>query len=146
MSFSNTFETALLGLIFTNAAIANLGDATGPTGSAAAGSLFISLHSADPGEAGNQSTSELAYTGYARIPVARTAAGWTIAGPTVTNAAQIQFGLCTGGSAIATHFAIGYALTGAGTVVLKGALASPLSVSTGITPLFAAGALSATID
>jgi hypothetical protein len=146
MSFSNTFETALLGLIFTNAAIANLGDVTGPTGSIAAGSLFISLHSADPGEAGNQSTSELAYTGYTRIPVARTAAGWTISGGTVTNTAQIQFPQCTGSLGNASHFAIGCAATGAGTVVLKGALSSTLAISTGITPLFASGALSATLD
>ena len=146
MSFSNTFETALLNLIFNNSALANLGDATGPIGSTAAGSLYISLHSADVGEAGNQSTTELAYTGYARIPVARSSAGWTVSGPTVTNTAQIQFGICTAGAASATNFAIGYGATGSGTVVLKGALSSPLSISTGITPLFAAGALSATID
>jgi hypothetical protein len=146
MSFSNTFETALLGLIFNNAAIANLGDATGPTGSASAGNLFISLHSADVGEAGNQSSSELAYTGYARVPVARTSIGWTISGSSVINAAQIQFPQCTGGIGNASHFAIGCAVSGAGSVVLKGALSSTLAISSGITPLFAAGALSATLD
>ena len=146
MSFSNTFESALLGLIFNNAPIANLGDAAGPSGSAAAGSLFISLHSTDPGEAGTQSTAELAYTGYARIPVARTASGWTISGGSVTNTAQIQFPQCTGGLGNASHFATGCAATGAGTIVLKGALSSTLAVSSGITPLFAASALSATLD
>lgn len=146
MSFSNTFETSLLGLIFNNAAIANLGDTAGPSGSAAAGSLFISLHSADVGETGNQSTSELAYAGYARIPVARTSAGWTITGSTVVNAAQIQFPQCTAGLGNASNFAIGCSASGPGVVVLKGALSSTLAISSGITPLFAAGALSATLD
>ena len=146
MSFSNTFETALLGLIFNNAALANLGDATGPTGSTAAGSLFISLHTADPGEPGTQSTSEIAYTGYARIPVPRSPEGWSIAASTVSNTAQIQFPQCTAGAANASHFAIGYAVSGLGTIILKGSLSSTLAISTGITPLFAAGALSATLD
>ena len=146
MSFSNTFETALLGLIFNNTAIATLGDAAGPSGSVTPGTLFISLHSADVGEAGNQSTNELTYTGYARIPVTRSSAGWTISGPSVNNTAQIQFAQCTTGAATVTNFAIGCSATGPGTVVLKGALSSTLAISSGITPLFAPGALSATLD
>ena len=35
--------------------------------------LWVSLHTADPGNAGNQTTSEAAYTGYARIATQRTA-------------------------------------------------------------------------
>ncbi len=67
MSLSNVSETALLALVFNNTSWANVGDATGLVGSTAAGSFFIALHTADPGEAGNQSTSEANYTGYARV-------------------------------------------------------------------------------
>ena len=73
MSKGDTFENDLLKLIFQAVAIANLADnaATGPLTN-----LYVSLHTADPGEAGNQSTSEATYTGYARVAVARTAGGW----------------------------------------------------------------------
>lgn len=65
--------------IFQNANVANIGDGTGLRGSPTAGSLYISLHSADPGAAGDQTTSEASYTNYARQGVARSAAGWTVA-------------------------------------------------------------------
>lgn len=68
----------LLKLVFQNTTWANLGDATGVIKSTANGSLYISLHTADP-SAGNQTTSETAYTGYARVAVARTSSGWTVA-------------------------------------------------------------------
>jgi hypothetical protein len=61
VSKSNSFETALLSHIFENAAIANIGDATGVRGSTTAGSLYFSLHTSDPGEAGDQTTNEIAW-------------------------------------------------------------------------------------
>jgi len=73
MSMSNTAETALLRLLFQNTAFANIGDASGLQPSAAAGSFFVRLHTADPGEAGTGDTSEVAYTGYAPVGVARSA-------------------------------------------------------------------------
>lgn len=71
MSASNAFETALLTLLFNNTNAANIGDATGLRGSTTAGVFYISLHTADPGETGSQTTSESAYTSYARVSVAR---------------------------------------------------------------------------
>jgi hypothetical protein len=59
MSKSNSLENALLLLIFNNTNFANVGDATGVRGSTTAGSLYLSLHTADPGEAGDQTTSEI---------------------------------------------------------------------------------------
>jgi len=75
MSASNAFETALLQHVFQNADLSTVGDATGLRGSTVAGSLYVSLHTADPGEAGTQSTSEATYTGYARLAIARSAGG-----------------------------------------------------------------------
>lgn len=47
--------------------------------------VYIALHTSDPGEAGNQSTNEAAYTNYARQPMVR-ATEWTDGGSTFTNA------------------------------------------------------------
>ena len=146
MSMSNASETALLNLLFNNTDWANVGDAAGLQNSAAAGSFYVALHTADPGDAGNQSTNEVSYTGYARVAVARTAGGWTVSGNQVSNTATVQFGECTAGSATATHFSVGLLASGAGDILYSGALSASRSISSGITPLFNAGALQGTID
>ena len=146
MSLSNSFETSLLNHIFNNAAIANIGDASGLPASATAGNLYVSLHTADPGEAGTQSTSEATYTGYARVAVARSAGGWTVSGANSVNAGVINFPAATAGSNTLTHFGIGTSASGAGTLLLSGSLTASLSVSAGITPSFAAGQLTVTAD
>lgn len=147
MSASNAFETAILQHVFQNAAIANIGDAGGLQPSATAGSLYISLHTADPGEAGTQSTSEAGYTSYARVAVARSGGAWTVSGNEAENAAAINFPAATGGTASCTHFGIGTAASGAGVLLFSGALTGgTLVVSSGTTPSFAAGALTVTAD
>jgi hypothetical protein len=146
MSATNAFEAALLNLILTNANAANVGDATGLRGSTTAGSLFISLHTADPGETGVQNTSEATYTGYARVSVARSGAGWTVSGNSGSNAAAITFGNCTGGTNTITHFGVGSDSTGTGNLFFKGALTAPLAVSSGVTPNFPIGSLTITAD
>jgi hypothetical protein len=146
MSMSNAAEQALLDLLFLNIDWANIGDAGGLQNSAAAGSFYVSLHSSDPGEAGSQTTSEVAYTSYARVAVARTGGGWSRSGSTISNAALVQFPQCTGSTATATHFGIGTDLSGAGNLVMSGLLTSSLSISNGIQPQFATGQLTATVD
>jgi hypothetical protein len=147
MSASNAFETDLLTLLFNNTNIANIGDATGLRGSTAAGVFYLGLHTADPGEAGTQSTSETAYTGYARISVARSAAGFTISGNSVSNAALAAFGNCTASPGAAlTHFSIGTSSSGAGYLLMSGALGASYQPAVGNAPQFAIGALTATAD
>lgn len=146
MSKSNAWETALLNLVFNNTDAANIGDATGLRGSSTAGSLYVSLHTGDPGEAGSQTTNECAYTSYARVAVARSGAGWTVSGNAVTNAALVQFPQCTGSSETATYFGIGTASSGAGVLLYKGALSASLAISSGIQPQFGAGDLDGTED
>lgn len=148
MSLSNTLENQLLLLIFNNTDLGLIGDATGLRGSTTAGSLFVSLHNADPGEAGDQTTNEISYTGYSRVAVARNAGGWTVTGNTVSNTAAVTFGACTAGSATASHVGIGASSTAAGKLILKGALAASLSITSApqITPNFAIGAISITAD
>lgn len=149
MSASNAFESSILGLILNNANIANVGDATGLRGSSTAGSCYVALHTADPGEAGDQTTSEATYGSYARVAVARSGAAWTIAGTaptTASNAGAVSFPACTSGSNTVTYFSIGVASAGASVIIVSGALTASLGVSAGITPSFAIGALTATCD
>jgi hypothetical protein len=134
MSKSNSWENALLLLLFNNTDAANIGDATGLRGSTTAGSLYVSLHTADPNETGDQTTSETSYTSYARVAVARSGAGWTVTNNSVSPAATISFPACTGSTATITHFGIGTASSGAGVLLYKGAVTPNISVSTGVTP------------
>lgn len=136
MSMSNAAETAWLTLLLNNTNWANIGDATGLRGSTVAGSLYVALHTADPGEAGDQTTSEATYTGYARVAVARSGAGWTISGANGSNAAAITFGACTAGSNTITYASLGVAASGASQIISSGVLggAGSLAVSAGITP------------
>lgn len=146
MSKSNTFENDLLLLVFNNTDIAGIGDAGGLQNSATAGSLYVSLHTADPGEAGDQTTNETAYTNYARVAVARSGAGWTVTGNAVANAALVQFAQCGVTGATLTHFGVGTDSSGAGKLLYSGALSASLAVSSGIQPQFAAGDLDITED
>ena len=108
--------------------------------------LYLSLHTADPGEGGNQTTSEATYTSYARVGVVRSGSGWTVSGNQASNAALVQFPQATGGTNTITYVAVGTASTGTGQVLYSGALNSSLSVSSGIQPQFAIGALTITED
>jgi hypothetical protein len=131
MSKSNAFENSLLKLIFNATAIANLADnaATSPLTN-----LYVSLHTADPGEAGDQSTSEATYTGYARVAVLRTTGGWTVTNNSVSPVANIDFGNCTAGTNTITYFGVGTASTGAGVLYYSGTVTPSISVSSGVTP------------
>lgn len=146
MSKSNTFENDLLLLVFNNTDITLIGDAAGLQNSAAAGSLYVSLHTSDPGEAGDQTTNETAYTNYARVAVARSGAGWTVTGNAVANAALVQFPQCGVTGATLTHFGVGTDSSGAGKLLYSGTLSASLAVSSGIQPQFAAGDLDITED
>lgn len=148
-SLGDTTESNILKLYFNNTTHANVGDATGIVGSSTAGSLYVETETAAPGETGTQSTSESAYTSYARVAVARSSGGWTISGTSPTqaaNAGATTFPAATGGSETETNFGIGRASSGTGELLWTGALTSNLAVSNGITPSFAAGACVATLD
>lgn len=136
---TDVLENGLLSLLFTNADYANVGDATGLRGSSTAGVFYISLHTGSPGETGNQTTSESAYTDYARVSVARSTAGWTVASGVVDNDASITFPLCGVTGSTITHFGIGSDSSGAGNLFIYGTCS--LVISAGVTPSFAAGAL-----
>lgn len=130
MSKGNTFENDFLKLIFNATGIADLADndATSP-----ATVLTVALHTADPGEAGDQTTSEIAYTGYARISVARTSGGWTVTANSVSPVANIDFGEMTGGAGgTVTHFSVGTGV--ANKLLYSGTVTPNIVVATGVIP------------
>lgn len=144
MSATNATETAILSLIFTATTWDNIAenDTTSP-----ATSFYISLHTADPGDAGDQTTSETAYTGYARKQVTRDGTGWTVSAGSVTNDADIAFATCTSspGSNI-THVGLGLSSSGSGTLLLTAQLTTAIAMQVGSTPIFSAGDLEFTCD
>ena len=139
MSKSNTHENDYLLLMFNNTTMTLVGDAAGILQSAAAGSLYFSLHTSDPGEAGDQTTNEVAYTSYARVAVARSGAGFTVSTNTVALVANVSFPAGTGGSGTATHWGIGASSSGAGKLLYKGAISPTIVCGNGVTPQLTAG-------
>jgi len=135
---THTLANQLLKLLFNNVALTGIGTTAGLPGTTTPGNLYVSLHTADPGNAGEQTTSETNYGGYARVAVARTASGWTITDNAFTNTATVQFPACTSGSSTVTHVGIGTAATGAGKLLWRAAFGTPpaLAVSIGIAPKF----------
>lgn len=142
MPKSTSAANAILALIFNAVGWDGIADndATTPLTN-----LYVSLHTADPGVGGAQTTNETAYTNYARIAIVRTTSGWSVpASGATSNAALAQFAQCGVTGATITHVAIGTAASGAGLVLYAGPLSSSLAVANGIQPQFAAGALDVT--
>lgn len=133
MSKGNTFENDWLKLIFNATAIANIAD---NAASSPLTNLYASLHTADPGEAGDQTTSEAAYTSYARVAVARTSGGWTVTANSVSPAATLSWPTSTGSpSETETFWAVGTASSGAGKLLYSGAISPTITVNAaGVTP------------
>lgn len=146
MSATDAFENKILSLYLENAAAANIGDATGLPASATAGSLYSALHTADPGDTAGtgQTQSESAYTNYARVAVARSTSGWTVASGVGDNDAAITFPQCGATGSTVTHTSLGSASSGNGNRDMNGT--ASLAVSNGVTPQFAAGALDISLD
>lgn len=131
MSKGDTYENDLLKLLFNATAIANVAD---NASSSPLTQLAVALHTADPGEAGTQSTSEAAYTSYARVNVNRNSGGWTVTANSVSPVANIDFPACTGSTSTITHATIGATGGGATKIFYSGTVTPNISVSTGVTP------------
>ena len=131
MGKGNSLSAGYLALLFNATTLPNIAiNAT----SAPLTNLYVSLHTANPGAAGTQSSSEAAYVGYARVPVVRSSAGWTLSGETIFPVSPIVFPTSTGGTETETYFGIGSAASGAGVLYYSGTLTPPVVVSNGIAP------------
>lgn len=135
MSKSNTTENDILKAVLQG---------TDPSWRVGA-NLYLALYTADPWEAGTATTSETAYTNYARQTIVK-ATDWTDGGSSFTNAALIQFPQCGVTWATLTHVAVVTTSWWAGQILYSGALNSSLAVANLIQPQFAIGALTITED
>jgi len=131
MSISDTTETAIMALIFNATAWANYADNAAGTPQT---NVAVALHTADPGDGGTQSTSEVTYTSYARVSVARTSGGWTVTGGSVSPVAAITFPAGTGGSGTVTFFSAGKTGGGATAILWSGTVTPNIVTGNGITP------------
>lgn len=131
MSISNTTETAIMKLIFQAVNWGNYADnaATSPEAN-----IVLSLQTADPLDAGTMATSEITYTSYTRVNVARTTGGWTETTGTINPVANIDFPAGTGGSGTATHFCTGKSGGGASAILFSGTVTPNIVTGNGVTP------------
>lgn len=146
MSKSDYFENAWLKLLLQNIAIGGIGDTGGLLPSAAAGSLFLSLHSASPGEAGSPATNEIGYTGYARVAIPRTSSDWSVVGNLGSNLNEISFANCAGNPTSAYYFGLCTAITGGNLLYSNSLDTTPLVINVNSFPRFVVGALQVTED
>ncbi len=128
---ADTFENDLMKLIFQAVDIANIAD---DAVSAPITDIEYSLHTADPTDSGDQTSSEITYTSYAREPVARTAGGHAVSANSISPVANVDFTPGTGGSGTASFFATGTANTGAGKILWYGTVAPGIVTGDGVTP------------
>jgi len=130
MSKSNYFENALLQLVFNAVGIDGLAD---NDASSPVTHLTVALHTADPGEAGNQATNEIAYTGYARQSVIRDATGWLVSGNNAYPVAAIEFGVMTAGAGgTVTHASVGDGISDR--ILYSGVVTPNINVVNGVIP------------
>lgn len=139
MSVTTSFGTDLLKLILTATPIANIAD---NAASSPLTTWYVSAHTASPGAAGDQTTNECAYAGYARIAITRDTDGFTVVSAVGDNDALLSFGQCVAnpGSNI-THIGFGTASSGAGSLKIFGELNAPIIMQVGSVPIFDPGEL-----
>jgi hypothetical protein len=150
MSKANSLESDYLKALFQNVADSKniFGNTAGTTPinqAGAATSLYFGLHTADPGETGDQTTNETAYTGYARKALTRNASNFTVSGDAPTQvalAADLNFDPCTAApGANLTHFSVGTDAAGAGRLLYKGAVTPNITMGVGTIPRLTTGTI-----
>jgi hypothetical protein len=134
-AYANGVLLAIFNGDFSNAAVSGLLANSGSPLTV----LYLSLHASDPTAAGTQNSNEVSYSGYARISVARTSAGFTVSGNSVTLTSTVNSPKCTGGSATASHFGIGTDASGTGHLLYAGPITPNISISNQVTPELATG-------
>jgi hypothetical protein len=132
----SAFSGDLLKLIFQGQPITGLAfnASSGPLDH-----LYLSLHTAALTAQSNQSTSEIVYTGYARVAVPRNTVSWTVAdGQLVFNEAFV-FPSNTGTSApVVVTVAVGTDAAGPGRLLYYGAITGT-TISANVAPTVLVG-------
>jgi len=128
MSFSNYLETEILDHVF------------GGNAYSAPGTLYLALHTANPGEDGSGTEVSTSGTAYARQSVA-----FTVSGNTASNSAAVEYSAATASFGTVTHVAIWDAST-SGNMLAYAALTSSKAIDTGDVFRIPTGDLDITLD
>lgn len=126
MYATNYFENAMLNLMRGSSI-------TAPS------TMYLALFLSNPGDTGTEGT-EITYTGYARQAVTFSAPAASGAGLVIQNTALISFPEASTSAGTVTYVAVYDSSTG-GNIWLYGQLDTPLTVQTGVSPVFRAGAV-----
>lgn len=137
MSISDTTENAILNLVFSATTWANYAQNAATTPET---NIVVALHTADPVDAGTQSTSEATYSSYARVNVLRST-GWTTASAGSTSpAANIDFPASGASGTTITHFSTGKSGGGASAILWSGTVTPNIAIgAAGVTPRLTTG-------
>lgn len=143
MAKSTTFSSDLLKLALNGTPIAGiaLNDSSPLT------NLYVALHTADPTASGTQTSSEVAYSTYTRMPVARSpgSPAWTVTTVGSTGSASPNSNIAfptpsTTPGTSASFFSVGTLVTGTGKILYSGTVTSPITITSGTPPtLLASG-------
>ena len=128
MSFSNYLETELLDHVFANNAY------TSPT------TVYVSLHTADPTEAGTGTEVSTSGTAYVRQ-----AGSFTVSGNTATTSAAIEYPTATASYGTVTHIGI-WDASSAGNMLAYAALTASKTIASGDVFRIPAGDIDITLD
>lgn len=132
MPLGSTLEGDLLNLLLCGKAISSLATSAGST------LTWQALHTADPSSGTGQNQSELAVTGYTRVSVDRSTAGFTVTGSGPASAspvAAITFPQCTSTSTgTVTHWSVGFSSAGTGKIIASGVVTPNINVGQNVTP------------
>lgn len=136
MSASNALENAILDHILGGPDYERLG------------TVYIALHTSDPGEAGTGSTNEASGTNYARVAVTNNDTNFPAASSgSKSNAVAIEFPTPgSGGWGTVTHVSVTAASSGASAILFSAALAVAKTINQDDTVSFGIGDLVFTAD
>jgi hypothetical protein len=128
-----SFCNDVLALILNGTAIANIAQNNGTSPDT---SFYFSLHTANPGTNDSQLTSEISYTGYARVAVPRTTSGFGApSGGVAALASDKDFPVSGGGTGgTVTHVGLGRLATTAGKMLYSGVASPNITVANGTIP------------
>jgi hypothetical protein len=134
MPFARAFQTDILALLLRGEAISAfaINATSGPVTD-----LYLSLHTADPTDTGDQNDFECTCTGYARVQIGRSAIvtpRFEVADGVASPSDPIDFPLISAGTATITHVGIGAFSSGAGRALLFGELTAPFDIEPGDIP------------
>lgn len=136
MPLGSTLEGDLLNLILCGKPISSLATSAGST------LTWQALHTADP-SSGDQTTNEVALTGYLRTSVQRSTAGFAVSGSGPASASPvgaINFPQLTSTSTgTATHWSVGFSSAGTGKIMASGVITPNINLGQNVTPQLTTG-------